>query len=144
MAYLTAKQLDGLKKHKYSSSSASPFDKYVMTPFWNWLVSLIPLWLAPNVITFFGLLVNIFTTLALAYYSPHATEEAPAWRTWAVLSVSLCTSLWMQSMENRHVEPVVAALLASYSTTDATLLAQLSFSSAHAFLCSMVHGGCLL
>lgn len=33
-----------------------------MQPFWCWLVTKVPLWLAPNLITFIGLVINIITT----------------------------------------------------------------------------------
>jgi choline/ethanolamine phosphotransferase len=50
-------------------------------PYWNWLVSKLPLWLAPNLITIIGLLVNILTSLVLMYYNPDAkgTSDVPRW-----------------------------------------------------------------
>ncbi|XP_035699600.1 cholinephosphotransferase 1-like [Branchiostoma floridae] len=47
--------------------------------FWNWLVKRFPLWVAPNLITLFGLVINVVTSLLLLYHSPTAREEAPAW-----------------------------------------------------------------
>jgi len=52
-----------------------------MQKYWNWLVTLVPLWVAPNLITIVGLAINIFTSLILMYYSPTATEQAPWWAT---------------------------------------------------------------
>lgn len=68
MAYkdriLSPQQLKKLSEHKYSCSSSSLMDPWLQ-PWWNWLVSKTPLWLAPNLITIVGLAVNIVTTLIL-------------------------------------------------------------------------------
>ncbi|CAB3228874.1 unnamed protein product [Arctia plantaginis] len=75
---LNAAQLKRLSEHKYSCSSASILDAWLQ-PWWCWLVSKTPLWLAPNLITILGLIVNIFTTLILVWYSPDARQEPPRW-----------------------------------------------------------------
>lgn len=71
---LSPTQLKKLKEHKYSASSASLFDP-VLQHWWNWLVKQVPLWLAPNLITILGLIVNILTSLILIYYSPDCRSE---------------------------------------------------------------------
>ncbi|XP_065158432.1 choline/ethanolaminephosphotransferase 1 isoform X2 [Atheta coriaria] len=75
---LTDSQLKRLGDHKYSCTSASLCDP-VLQPWWTWLVARTPLWLAPNLITVVGLLVNILTTLILVWYSPDARAEPPRW-----------------------------------------------------------------
>lgn len=77
---LNEAQLKKLKEHKYSSSCISLLDP-PMQKYWNWLVTLVPLWVAPNLITIVGLIINIVTSLILFYYSPKATEQAPWWAT---------------------------------------------------------------
>lgn len=42
---------------------------------------MVPLWIAPNLITMVGLMVNIITTLILVAYCPTATEIPPWWTT---------------------------------------------------------------
>ncbi|XP_017772685.1 PREDICTED: choline/ethanolaminephosphotransferase 1 isoform X1 [Nicrophorus vespilloides] len=71
-------QLKRLGEHKYSCTSNSICDT-LLQPWWNWLVSKVPIWLAPNLITLIGLFVNISTTLILVWYSPDAKSEAPRW-----------------------------------------------------------------
>lgn len=71
---LSPGQLKRLSDHKYSCESLSILDKFLQ-PWWDWLVSKIPLWLAPNLITIIGLIINILTTLVLVYYSPDAKAE---------------------------------------------------------------------
>ncbi|XP_024227011.1 choline/ethanolaminephosphotransferase 1 bbc isoform X4 [Bombus vancouverensis nearcticus] len=75
---LSPGQLKRLSEHKYSCTTNSLLDGFLQ-PWWDWLVSKVPLWLAPNLITIVGLIVNIATTLILVYYSPDAKTEAPRW-----------------------------------------------------------------
>lgn len=75
---LTPTQLRKLKQHKYSASSSSLFDP-LLQHWWNWLVKQVPMWLAPNLITILGLIVNILTSLILIYYSPDCKREVPGW-----------------------------------------------------------------
>lgn len=67
-------QLKRLSEHLYNCENIGLLDKYLQ-PFWNFLTSKTPLWLAPNVITVSGLIVNILTTLFLVWYSPDARAE---------------------------------------------------------------------
>ncbi|XP_071573200.1 cholinephosphotransferase 1 isoform X4 [Temnothorax nylanderi] len=75
---LSPGQLKRLSEHRYSCTSSSLLDG-LLQPWWNWLVSKVPLWLAPNLITLVGLIINIVTTLILIYYSPDARTEPPRW-----------------------------------------------------------------
>ncbi|XP_013140593.1 PREDICTED: cholinephosphotransferase 1 [Papilio polytes] len=75
---LNAAQLKRLSEHKYSCTSASILDAWLQ-PWWCWLVSKTPLWLAPNLITILGLIINVVTTLILVWYSPDARQDVPRW-----------------------------------------------------------------
>lgn len=86
---LSKDELRGLKEHKYSASGKTLFDP-VMQIYWEWLVKKVPLWLAPNALTLFGLLVNIFTTFILILYSPDAKQEV---RRYKVSCKNILTSL---------------------------------------------------
>lgn len=50
-----------------------------MFRFWDKVVTVYPMWLAPNLITLLGLIINLITVLILSYYCYTATEDAPAW-----------------------------------------------------------------
>jgi len=85
---LSPAQLANLDSHKYSCQSNSILDPY-MQPWWNWLVTKCPLWLAPNLITLAGLAVNIVTTLIVVYHNPDAKGKgAPQW-TYLLAAVGL-------------------------------------------------------
>ncbi|EDV98518.1 GH22625 [Drosophila grimshawi] len=75
---LSPQQLRKLTEHKYSCFSASLLDP-LLQPWWNWLVAQTPLWLAPNLITIVGLILNIVTTLILICYSPNGIDPPPRW-----------------------------------------------------------------
>ncbi|KAG8451038.1 hypothetical protein GDO86_003353 [Hymenochirus boettgeri] len=75
---LSRHQLKRLEEHQYQSCGKSLLEP-VMQRFWEWLVEQVPAWIAPNLITIVGLLINIFTTVVLVWYCPTATEKAPIW-----------------------------------------------------------------
>ena len=51
--YLTPTQLEGLKEHKYCAQGKSLCESF-MQPYWQWLVTKVPLWVAPNLLTMAG------------------------------------------------------------------------------------------
>jgi ethanolaminephosphotransferase len=50
-AYLGADALRGFDTYKYSCKDTSPLSNYICHPFWNKVVKLCPLWVAPNLLT---------------------------------------------------------------------------------------------
>lgn len=46
------------QRHKYASSGKSLIEP-LFVPWWNFAITLCPLWIAPNMITFLGFLVNL-------------------------------------------------------------------------------------
>lgn len=75
---LSNSQLKRLGEHTYKSEGRSILDGSLQH-WWNWVVQCLPLWLAPNLITITGLIVNIATSLILVYYNPTAKEETSRW-----------------------------------------------------------------
>ncbi|GMR59264.1 hypothetical protein PMAYCL1PPCAC_29459, partial [Pristionchus mayeri] len=72
-------QLDNLATHKYSAVDTSWLDDLCMKKFWDQFVLLYPTWLAPNLITLVGLLVNALCVFVFSWYCPTASEAAPNW-----------------------------------------------------------------
>ncbi|KAK7490768.1 hypothetical protein BaRGS_00017997 [Batillaria attramentaria] len=75
---LSDSQLKRLSEHKYSAGGTSLLEPFLQ-PYWRWLVEQTPLWVAPNLLTIAGLIINIVSTLFLIYYSPDAKSEIPWW-----------------------------------------------------------------
>lgn len=71
---LTQQQLARLKEHKYSVSGVSLMEPPLQV-YWRWLVTKLPLWLAPNLITFMGLMLNVATTVILMVLDPQAAGK---------------------------------------------------------------------
>eukprot|EP00033_Pygsuia_biforma_P005736 GCRY01006342.1.p1 GENE.GCRY01006342.1~~GCRY01006342.1.p1 ORF type:complete len:387 (+),score=41.51 GCRY01006342.1:113-1273(+) len=77
--YLTPQELKGLYSYKYSGSDGSLLSKYVFQHYWNAVVRLMPLWLAPNLITLIGFLAVVISHLVLYCYVPTLSGAAPSW-----------------------------------------------------------------
>lgn len=79
MAVLSQGQLQRLKEHKYAAEGRS-LTEFIFQPFWNWVVTLMPLWVAPNLITISGLIINVFTCSMVLLYSPQAkSNDVPSY-----------------------------------------------------------------
>lgn len=83
--YVTQEQLSGFDKYKYSAVDSNPLSVYVMHPFWNSVVKVMPTWLAPNLITFTGFMFLVLNFLMLAFYDFHfnasgeGQAHVPSW-----------------------------------------------------------------
>lgn len=76
---MTKEELVRLAEHKYAAVDTSWLDEFCMKYYWDWVVNFYPLWLAPNLITLIGLVVNLLTVLVLSHFCPTAREVAPPW-----------------------------------------------------------------
>lgn len=77
--YIPPAYLPNLKKYKYSGADFSILSRYVLQRYWNFVVSLVPMTVAPNRITFTGFLVGISSTLVLLYYYFCDNGDFPCW-----------------------------------------------------------------
>ncbi|KAN0061425.1 hypothetical protein ACQY0O_006272 [Thecaphora frezii] len=68
--YIPASRRQNLHLYKYSGTDKSLVSKYVLGPWWNWLVTLFPLSVAPNTITLSGLALVAVNFATLAYLDP--------------------------------------------------------------------------
>merc|ERR1712018_558933 len=82
-------QIERLQKHKYATDNDSVMDP-IMQIWWNKVVTFVPMWLAPNLITFSGLAVNLFTAFLLIFCCPSAKEEVPGW-----IPLSVCIGMFV-------------------------------------------------
>lgn len=75
---LSDAQLKNLDKHSYSCVGNTLLDP-LFQPYWRWLVEQMPLYLAPNLLTIIGLIINVLTSTILILYSPNADQDLPRW-----------------------------------------------------------------
>ncbi|KFM26793.1 Zinc finger CCCH domain-containing protein 21 [Auxenochlorella protothecoides] len=78
MPYLSKQALSGLKHYHYKPGGYTILDNWHQ-PLWNYAVSCLPTWLAPNVITLIGLSSVMVANLISAYYSPDFQNPVPTW-----------------------------------------------------------------
>ncbi|KAK2824971.1 hypothetical protein Q7C36_018898 [Tachysurus vachellii] len=83
--YVTQEQLCGFDKYKYSAVDTNPLSIYIMHPFWNAMVKILPTWLAPNLITFTGFMFLVLNFAILSFYdfdfyaSADGHVHVPSW-----------------------------------------------------------------
>ncbi|XP_013771759.1 ethanolaminephosphotransferase 1-like [Limulus polyphemus] len=108
--YLKKEQLSGFEYYKYNSVDTSPVSNYVMHPFWNWIVKLVPLWVAPNVLTFVGFLLTVFNALLLAFYDYRFRASSddypdfapiPSW-VWIVCAINQFLAYTLDGIDGKH------------------------------------------
>jgi hypothetical protein len=74
--FLNFKQSFSFKQYyKYHGTDNSPLNKYIMQPFWGWLIQFFPLWIAPNTITLIGFVGMLIATAYAAWSNPTFHEE---------------------------------------------------------------------
>ncbi|KAJ5852783.1 uncharacterized protein N7529_012168 [Penicillium soppii] len=67
------------KPYIYNAFNDSFLELLFLQQFWTYITDLIPQWVAPCVLTGYGLAINITTCLILLHYSVGNTEETPSW-----------------------------------------------------------------
>lgn len=81
--FIEQRDLALLHEYKYSGEDRSLISKYILQPWWTFVVQFVPLWVAPNVLTLTGLFATFASYLAVYYFTPSfqwsATETAPGW-----------------------------------------------------------------
>jgi len=74
--YLSKEHLLGFDKYKYKSIDTSPLSNYVMHPFWDQLVKVVPLWVPANLLTLTGWLFSLLSFILLSYYDTHFSSSS--------------------------------------------------------------------
>lgn len=68
--FIPSSRSQNLRSYSYSGHDGSLLSKYILTPYWNNLVKLFPMWYAPNLITLSGLAFVFVNFLSMIYYEP--------------------------------------------------------------------------
>jgi phosphatidylglycerophosphate synthase len=74
----TSEGLENIAAHKYKPGAYTYFDNF-FNPMWNKMTELIPLSVAPNMITTIGALHCFFAYCVLWYHAPHLDQDVPNW-----------------------------------------------------------------
>ncbi|KAL5336740.1 CDP-alcohol phosphatidyltransferase-domain-containing protein [Aspergillus crustosus] len=81
-----------LKSYKYSSVDKSYISNHILRHYWNAFVELLPLWLAPNMVTLLGFLFIVGNIMLIELYMPDLIGPGPSW-----LYYSFALGMWMYS-----------------------------------------------
>ncbi|KAF4520542.1 hypothetical protein B566_EDAN008741 [Ephemera danica] len=108
--YLTKEHLSGFEHYKYSARDTSPLSIYIMHPFWNTVVKLCPMWVAPNILTFVGFLFTVLNFLIFSWYdysfyasSSDHPEAAPIARwVWGLAAVNLFLAYTLDGIDGKQ------------------------------------------
>lgn len=85
-----------LKAYKYSSVDKSFVSRFILKHYWNAAVELLPLWIAPNMVTLLGFMFIIGNVMLLEIFVPDLVGPAPSW-----VYYSFAIGIWMYStMDN--------------------------------------------
>jgi ethanolaminephosphotransferase len=88
--------LSHLKTYKYSSVDNSMISKHILRHYWNGAVKLLPMWLAPNMVTLIGFGFILFNVVCLEIWIPDLVGPSHP-----LLYFSFAFGLWMYStMDN--------------------------------------------
>jgi hypothetical protein len=74
--YLKDKELENLKAYKYVSGTYTPLDM-ALQGWWNWAVTLLPTWMAPNLVTLVGTGVAFFGVVQYMPYDLSLSKDFP-------------------------------------------------------------------
>ncbi len=75
---LTEAGVEMIANHKYKSGHYTFLDN-LLQPFWNALTELLPMWLAPNMVTFIGAMHCGVSYFISWYHSPSFDKPVPDW-----------------------------------------------------------------
>ncbi|KAJ5630456.1 uncharacterized protein N7484_010556 [Penicillium longicatenatum] len=81
-----------LKSYKYSSVDKSPISNYILKHYWNAFVELLPMWMAPNMVTLLGFVWIVANVFLIVFFMPDLLGPAPSW-----LYFSFALGMWMYS-----------------------------------------------
>ncbi|KAH7973986.1 hypothetical protein HPB49_008269 [Dermacentor silvarum] len=110
MRYLSEEELKGFENYEYTCKDTSPLSNYVMHPFWDQAVKLVPRGVAPNVLTLSGFVLTLVNVGLLSYYdfaffaSSDLHPEAPPvppW-VWLVCAVNQFLAHTLDGIDGKH------------------------------------------
>lgn len=109
--YLSQDQLRRLDTYKYAAIDTSPVSKYIMHPFWNFVVEFVPKNIAPNILTLSGFACTLATALLLTYYDYHFYASSDDMRdqyktipsiVWLICSLNLFLSHTLDGIDGKQ------------------------------------------
>jgi ethanolaminephosphotransferase len=79
MGIFSAREIAAAKAYKYSGLDESIAIKLFYRRYWDYMIRFIPIWMAPNLITFIGFWFEIVSFALSLFYSEGLTKPIPRW-----------------------------------------------------------------
>ncbi|KAJ9462657.1 putative CDP-alcohol phosphatidyltransferase class-I family protein 3 [Diplonema papillatum] len=98
---VTDEALNGLVHYRYAGTDLSLTSKYILQRYWKWSVNLLPVEVAPNMITLLGLACIAASYTAVYAYCPHCTEQAPSW-VWVLSGLALFSYQTLDALDGKQ------------------------------------------
>lgn len=76
--FITPKGLKQLDSYRYRPGKYTSIDN-ALQPYWNYCASLLPVWMAPNLVTFTGWLILLSSAIIQLCYDFTFRENIPSW-----------------------------------------------------------------
>lgn len=105
--YLREKDLNSLDHYVYHSADYTLVET-VLNPFWTWFASFFPSWMAPNMITLIGLIINVASSIAVIVHDPTLEGKAPSGY-YILASISLITYLNFDCADGKQARRLQAS-----------------------------------
>ncbi|KAJ5555657.1 hypothetical protein N7535_008091 [Penicillium sp. DV-2018c] len=81
-----------LKSYKYSAVDKSFISRYVLKHYWNAFVEVVPMWMAPNMVTLLGFMWIVANIFIIEFFVEDLVGPGPAW-----VYFSFALGMWMYS-----------------------------------------------
>uniref|UniRef100_A0A8C3TY31 Ethanolaminephosphotransferase 1 n=1 Tax=Catharus ustulatus TaxID=91951 RepID=A0A8C3TY31_CATUS len=92
---------------QYSAVDTNPLSVYIMQPIWNKIIKIVPLWIAPNLLTFSGFIMILFNYFLISFYDWDYTASGtspglvPTW-VWLFSAFTTFCAYALDSIDGKH------------------------------------------
>ena len=105
--YLRENDLASLDHYVYHGADYTLVENF-LNPFWTWFASFFPSWMAPNMITLIGLIINVISSIAVLIHDPTLEGKAPSMY-YIIASISLITYLNFDCADGKQARRLQAS-----------------------------------
>ena len=93
--HLDKQELENIKTYKYRTNGLTFIEINMFEYFWNFMASILPRRLAPNLLTLSGLIVPLLSFFAVMYYDWTFSKVLPNW----VFILAAAALFWYQTID---------------------------------------------
>lgn len=99
--FVKKEEINALDQYKYAGRDYSLLGNYLLRHYWDYMLKLFPMWMAPNLITIIGFCFVIADYILVAVMIPDLEKPAPSW-VYFVLSINIWLYLTFDNIDGRQ------------------------------------------